>query len=279
MNETSAETVTNYTLNGTDLVAGQDVATLQEDGKTVILKLEMTGNGVDTDGLLSNNTAYTVGVKTTLQTEDGKTLETASATPLFFADAVKPAVSEVKALENGNVRIKFSERYGMSGDEAVIINGQSVNLATATLSDDTYNGYLTIPKAAIDAATTLESGKSYSVVVSKFDDLAGNTMDLYSGSFTYTVVSDAPTVSSVTAKDEKTLVVKMSEPVQTAAFTATQVKVFKGLTDLAVVTGNITNPSGDLTTWEIALPTGNDVLFDRTKNETSVALTVKIERL
>jgi len=273
LNETSAETETNYQINGAPLVAGQDTVTLEDGGKSVVIRLGATG--AVAGGSLTNNTAYTILIEDSLEDAEGNDLGVDVSKPLFFSDSTKPTVSQVTTLENGNLRIKFSERHALNPG-AVFINGQSVNLATAVSSDDTYNGYLTIPKAAIDAATTIEAGKSYSIVVSGIDDLAGNTMDLYSGTFTYGANADAPTVTGVTAKGETVLEVTMSEPVQAAAFTATQVKVFKGLTDLGIANGDITNPSDDGKTWRIALPTTNDVLFDSSKNETSVALTVKI---
>lgn len=285
LDETDAADEALFTINGKAL-AGADKVTLQDDGKSVVIEFDTTGAGVlenagaaskvdvAVDGYLNNNTAYTVGVAATLKDAEGNELDEVVSKPLFFSDSVKPTVTEVKTLENGNVRVKISERFALNSG-AVIINGQSVSLtipSAVVLSDDTYNGYLEIPKANIDAATTLVAGTSYPIVISGVEDFAGNAMNLYSGTFTYGTTADAPTVTAVTAKDEKTLVVTFSEPVQ--APTATTIDVFKGVTDLNVTT--FTNPSGDNKTFEVALPTAADTLFDSTKNETSVALTVKL---
>ena len=210
---------------------------------------------------------------------------TALSKPLYFSDTVKPSVSSVTVLENGNLKVKFSERYSAPAGARVYVDGVQVNTGGETLSDDTYNGYYTIPKANITAAftgagKTYENGKTYPVIVSGFKDFVGQTMEVYEGSFTSTVVADAPEVTSLIAKDETTLELTFSEEILGANKDgATNNAANIGLT--SITKNNVALAASTATTTDgkkftISLPTAANAIYDGTKKETSANLVVKL---
>lgn len=298
LDKTDAETEARYTINSQAL-AGVDTATLQSDKKSVIIKFDTLGAGVlaaaggagkvqtTTNGFLDNNTAYTVNVSASLKTADGKTLGTAASKGIFFADSVKPSVSSLKLLENGDLQVKFSERYSAPVTARVYVDGIQVNTGGESLTDDSYNGYYTIPKnnittAFTNAGKTFEAGKTYPVIVSGFVDFVGNVQNLYNGSITNTVANDAPTVQSVVAKNETTLEVTFSEEILNATKDGvTDNAAAIGLAANGITKNNVPLAASTATTtdgkkFSINLPTAANAIYDGSKNETSANLVVKL---
>ncbi|WP_046174539.1 S-layer homology domain-containing protein [Domibacillus indicus] len=261
----SAETVSNYGITGGLTVTK---AELSKDKKSAVLTLSAP---------LTKNTAYTVTVKKNLQDAEGKALSTKNdfTTGLYFADEVKPTVSAV-ASENGNVKITFSENLG-STVPTVVINGVSVTASAPV------NNTVTVTKANL-AVANLENAKSYPVIVSGATDLAGNTMDLYNNTFTYSLVTDAiaPQVTNVKAESENKITVSFSEEI--AGITSVQkdgltdVKSAIGLSvrkDGALVSSGLKATTKDGVNFTIDLSgTTPNAIFDSAKNETSVNLDV-----
>ncbi|MBH0169293.1 Ig-like domain-containing protein [Fictibacillus sp. 18YEL24] len=266
-----AENIANYIINTTALSA-TDTAELSEDGKTVTLTLNTSAD-------LTNDTAYTVTVDKDIKTVSGKVLGTVDhKTSLFFADHVKPTVQSVAAQANGDVKITFSEKVA-AGTPSVVINGKTV--APSAVSGNT----VTVTKANLTlSGANLENGKSYSVYVNGYNDLvpvSPNAMSLYVGSFTYNVVADvtAPSVSSLVAKDAKTLTLTFSEAISgantdgtTNNATVLNLVVKKGS---SVITTTATTTDGK--TFTLNLDQTTNVLYDSTKNETSAVLNVTVK--
>lgn len=178
------------------------------------------------------------------------------------------------AQPNGDVKITFNERVA-AGTPAVVINGQSVT--PSAVVDNT----VTVTKANL-AAATLTSGKSYSVVVSGYSDLATNALSLYNSTFDYTVIADttAPTVTSLVANDEKTLTLTFSEEINgvtkdgsTDNAAVLGLNVTKGAAATAMVT---TATTKDGKVFTLNLPTTANKLYDGTATpvETSASLAV-----
>lgn len=242
LDKTTAETVTNYTIDGKALIASKDSVKLNADKKSVTIKFDSAGDGVlkagaatvttvgvTANGLLDNNKAYTVGVTTGVKKADGTALASAYSTGIYFSDSVKPTVSKATAEENGDVTVSFSERLDTATKPNISINGTAIAAGSITVNAD---GTVTVAKAGLP--TTVKNGNSYSVFVSGAKDLAGNTMNLYNGNFTYSFTVTAPTFDSVTAKDEDTIELGFNKDL--ASLTVSEVKVFKGDVQLTATT-------------------------------------------
>lgn len=195
----SAETAANYAITGETVSS----AKLGTDGKSVTLT---------TSAALTNNTAYTVTVLKNVEDANAVALsaKTNYTTGLFFSDTTAPTIASVAGQPNGDIEITFSERVA-AATPTIVINGQTVS--PNSVVDNT----VTVTKANLALANAnLTSGKSYSVVVSGYTDLASNALSLYNGTFTYNVVADTtvPAVTSLVANDEKTLTLTFSKAIK-----------------------------------------------------------------
>ncbi|PIC69171.1 hypothetical protein CSV77_15060 [Sporosarcina sp. P16b] len=216
---------------------------LAADGMSATLTL-------DGATVLANDTGYDVTVGTGVLNEKGEGLKQASTTTFQFSDKVKPTVSSLASV-NGDVVVTFSEKLKATAT-TVVINGQSHSI-TPTASTNT----VTVPKAQFTGAKALEAGKTYTVVVAGAEDLAGNAMNLYSGSVQYSVITDtvAPTVSSVTAVDEKTFNVTFSEKLAytAGAPTAAELGLTVNKADGSSVVGPVVTTEDGIT-FKVVLP-------------------------
>jgi len=250
VDEATAETVTNYKMDGTAL-ASPDVAKLQEDGKTVIIELNTP---------MTKNTAYTIEVVGDVIYNEAKTEKVpAYTTGIFFVDNEKPVVTEVKAEENGDVTIVFSEKLDTAVAVTVYIDGRAVTSSPVAPNAD---GTVTVPKANLPAG--LENGKSYSIYVSGAKDLAGNEMNLYTGTFTYSYTVTAPVLKTATAKDEKTIEIEFSKDIATTPTPGTEVKVYKDNVELTGTTDYTIAPVGASAkkyTITLTTPAGTDKVY------------------
>ncbi|EQB20271.1 hypothetical protein UNSWDHB_2331 [Dehalobacter sp. UNSWDHB] len=276
VDEAIAETVSNYQIAGGTAGAtltaflAADTATLQSDKKTVIVKLDDVAPlaGVLAAGVLANKTAYTLSVTTAIKDTEGNALAKAYTTDVFFSDTVKPTVASVASQENGDVKITFSERIGTT--PLVVINGTTIG-AGAVSVNATNGKEVDVTSAGIVAAgLTLKNATSYGIIVSSAKDLGNyNTMDLYSGTFTYSIVSSAPYVKSVTVKDEKTLTVEYSEAL--AVVPAPTYTVLRGTTNVFVSSA----PVAGTNKVELTLSSVADTLY--AAGTTSSTLTVTVD--
>ncbi|WP_214734395.1 Ig-like domain-containing protein [Exiguobacterium sp. s154] len=237
VDETSAELVSNYQLQGADLT-GADTITLQSDKKSVVIELGTA---------LVNNKSYALKVKKDLikDANDASRTIAEHTETIFFNDTVKPTVSSVETLENGNVKVKFSERIDTSVKPSVVIDGTTVAAANVTV--DASGEFATV------TGLSLTKGKSYQIIVTSAQDIAStpNVMSLYSGSFVYNIMSEAPVVKSVSAKNENTITVEFTEALSAALSNGTTLNVTKN--GIAVTPSSIT-PVGGNGKFEIALP-------------------------
>lgn len=218
-----------------DTTVGTGGFELSQDGKTVTVHLASA---------LTNATGYDVKVDTGVLNEKGEGLEKASVSTFQFNDTVKPTVTSVQSV-NGDVVVNFSEKLAATAT-TVVINGQS-HTVTPTAGDTK----VTVAKSNFTGTKALEAGKNYSVVVAGAEDYVGNAMDLYSGTVTYSVITDtvAPTVSSVKTEGEKTFTVTFSEKIKLAGTTPVA-------SDLGLV---LTTPTG--TTFTPSITTKDNQTF------------------
>lgn len=255
VDKATAETLTSYQLQGSDLAAPTTV-TLQSDKKSVII--EHAG--------LVNGQSYTLKVKKDLIRDAKDTAKTVAefSQTIYFNDTVKPTVSSIETLENGKVKVKFSERIDTATKPSVVINGTAIVAGKITV--DASGLFATVDPSDL----TLTKGSSYQIIVTGAQDIAStpNVMSLYSGTFVYSVVSEAPVVKSVTAKGEKTLVVQFSEDLSTALVDGTTVKVTKNGN---TVTGVVTAVDGN-NKFEVALPAS---IYGTGETSVNVAITLE----
>lgn len=170
------------------------------------------------------------------------------------------------------------------------MNGFTYDMVTAAaagkalVTHDKGVSTATISKAELTDATKakLVLGKSYTIAVSKQEDVYGKTATaVFSSSFTYAVNAVAPVLKSVTAVDEKSFILEFNKDVTDVATpgTALTVQVNKGAFQLATITTSDIFAGRKEGQYKVTLA-GNDVnldvLYDRAKNETSTNLTVYI---
>ncbi|MFC5589124.1 beta strand repeat-containing protein [Sporosarcina soli] len=234
----------NITVKPTGGAAVNVTSKLAADGLSATLTL-------DGAAVLANETGYDVTVGTGVLNEKGEGLKQASTSTFQFNDKVKPTVTSVQSV-NGDVVVTFSEKLNATAT-TVVINGQD-HTVTPTSGDTK----ITVAKSNFTGAAALEAGKNYTVVVAGAEDLAGNAMNLYSGSVQYSVITDtvAPTVSSVTAVDEKTFNVKFSEELAYTANapTAAELGLTVNKSDGSAVTP-LTVTTEDGITFKVVVPT------------------------
>jgi hypothetical protein len=208
VDEDSATNAANYLINGTSLdtngTAPDDTLELTNDGKSVIISL-------DSRGQLTNNSPLTVRV-TGVKSATDKVVEAFEET-ILVKDSVAPAVQEAKvnATNNGFV-VTFDEPVQVSG--VAKVNGVP---ATISAGPDKYS---------INVAASLTSGQTYTVYVSGVKDLAGNSAAATTKSVTYNADIVAPTLESITQKDDKTLKIKFSEQLDSSSLP--NVTVYRG---------------------------------------------------
>jgi hypothetical protein len=263
LNETSAETIANYSID-TVALKGSDVVTLNADKKSVTITLGTDGTGVLTDGLLDNNTAYEVAVAKGLLAADNTEMEAKQSKTLLFIDKAAPVLNSISSLENGNIVLTFNERLEEGTKPYIVLNEVTVSASNVTVNAD---GTVTIA-AADSAVVGLESGKSYTAVVSGAEDLIGNTMELVTKTFTYTVKNAEPTLLTAKADGETSIELKFDEALLANLADNSTVKVFKGSTQITS-----TPTTGDNITFDLALD--YDDVF--AAGETSANITVVVE--
>jgi hypothetical protein len=204
VNETSAETTTNYTIASTGVARSIASAELQSDKKTVILSL-------NTATPLVNAVAYKVTVSGVL---DATLAVVPDYSTSFIAnDATAPTlvsvVSTAKATTS-SITLTFSEPVDKTAASA-IVDGSYVS--SMTTSGNTL---------VLTTSTTLTAGKSYAISLMNVKDYAGNATATNPLATSVTVASDtvAPNVVSVAVKSDKTLEITFDKAMNIATLTA-----------------------------------------------------------
>ena len=258
-----AENSTNYSITPNNSIVD---AKLTDEKSSVILTL---------NAAMENDTAYTIKVNKNIQDIDGKPLGTTDySSYLYFSDHTAPTIQDLSTTELGAITIEFSENLSVKPD-VVILNGQTIhpdNLLFTPGSDR-----ITISKAGIPA--TIELGKQYPIYISGAKDLVGNTMDLFQDTLRYSIATEAPEVDEVNVLGENIFEIAFSEALSGTNNDGGDNSAILGLS----VTKNndpLTNVVATTTNgkvFQVHLPTATNVLFDGTKNETSVRLQIKVE--
>ncbi|MFD2368403.1 beta strand repeat-containing protein [Brevibacillus sp. GCM10020057] len=195
VDEDSAEDVTNYTIQGTQL-STPDKAVLSEDGKTVTLTL-------NNYGALTNKNAYSVevdGVKGTDGTAVPKYTTSFVQNDATVADVVSV---EAKAGSAGTktFKVKFSEPVAAAG--SVYVDGQAATVSTLSSTDASLNKEITVT-----TSQTLAAGSTHTVRVASFTDYAGNV--LVSKEVSFTVEGDTTAGKFVSATPVSEDVIKLT---------------------------------------------------------------------
>jgi trimeric autotransporter adhesin len=211
MDETTAETVANYSLDNVALVdgtsAGQAKAVLSEDGKTVTLTFA---------------TPFTTNTSHTLKTSGIKdvqgTVFTSEAKLFVVTDTVAPSVANVE-YSGGKVVVSFNDYLDQS-------------IATTDLTFRV-NGTPVVPSygtdgKSLEATYAVSPSATASVYVAKAKDIAGNEMGLYNGSVTAPAADNSkPYIVSASQVSQDTVRFVLSENVGSELATG-DIKLLKG---------------------------------------------------
>lgn len=259
-----AENMTNYTITPDNSIVGTK---LGDDKSSIILTLNTA---------MTNDTAYTVKVSKNIMDVDGKPLSTTTdyTSYLFFSDHTLPTIRNISTTEVGAIKVAFSENMSAKPD-TVILNGQTIN--SDNISFVPGSDSITIAKAGLP--TNIEIGKSYPIYISGAKDLVGNTMNLFQDTLRYSITTEAPEVDDINAVGENTLEIIFTEAISGANTTGGDNSAVLGLsiTKNNAPLPNFTTTTTDGKIFRVNLPTEPNILFDGTKNETSVSLQVTVE--
>lgn len=240
-------------------------ATLQADGKTVVLALSAP---------MDKNSGYDVTVKADeVKDTEGKVLTTETTKTIHFTDDVKPTVSSVKVNEAGKIVVKFSEK--VNGDAAFHINGTALAAGSISQSSTDESEYtLTVP-------STVTAGSTIELMVSSATDYASNAMNIYTTTIPYSYTVVAPKITGITAKSESVIEVAFDKALTAldTTVTANEVKVSLNGTNLTAGTDyNLATASGitDNSKYEITLTaTGLAKVYPTGTNSATVKVTVE----
>jgi hypothetical protein len=205
VDQTTAETVTNYTLDGTALVSNSDTAKLQADGKTVIITLGST---------LTNQTSHKLDVANVKDT-NANVMTTSTGNAFSVLDTAIPQAVSATLVSPTQVKVTFSAPIMTTvTTDYLLDNGQySVVNALSNPVDDS---------VTLTLGTALPSG-AHSLVIapstSNTAPIAYNTFKVANTtlSFNATTNTTAPTVSvgkiQLASASTTTVQFKFSEPV------------------------------------------------------------------
>lgn len=210
VDETSAETATNYTLAGADLGAS-DKFELQSDKKTLIINLN-TAQAQYGKAILKVKGNVITGADASVVTVPEFSQE------LTFSDVTVPTVTQVKVTGNKKLTVTFSETVTMPAGYATAagtkfkIDGQyltSYGFSSATVLNLTANNYAN--KIELNFAVAIPAG-SHTFTTLKGDatnliDAANFKVAEQSSEITVLDVTGAPTVTNVTGETNGTVYV------------------------------------------------------------------------
>jgi hypothetical protein len=188
----AAQNINNYTVVGVD---GFVTATLQEDGKTVVL----TSNTA-----IKNDTTFVVTVNEIATKADVNVKTKKFTTTLTFSDTVRPAYSSITYPKPGVAELQFSEELSTEGN--VVVYDGLVESTTVTKK-------LEGNKIVLG---NLELNKEYKVVITGAKDQSNNLISAPVQVTVKSSVSDTvkPVVASIASQGINTVKVQFSEAIQ-----------------------------------------------------------------
>jgi len=206
VDEDTAEIVTNYKIDGSDLPAGSK-AVLQSDGKTVLLFVETSGAAGTSP--FSQNQVITVEVKGNVVYNEAKNLSSSGLSKsLTMKDIDVPVISKVTVFGNKKITVKFSEPVKIptqADANSWTLNGASLSslgLSDVTTPDattgpntisDTVNLYFSAPLAAGTYTLLVKDG----TVGGQLSDIANFAFLESSKQITVESITTEPKVESV----------------------------------------------------------------------------------
>lgn len=209
VDETSAETITNYKLNNIGLTTGTASASLQADGKTVVVTLVTPR---------AQSEEATVTVSGVQEDETFNLVPTATKT-VTFADTTAPTVSSVTMKGNTKLVVKFSEAVkDTTANNYLTINGLPLSAfnasASAIASTGVYGETVTIT-----FNSPLNAGSYKLNIGAGLFDAAGFPVAKQDKDFSVVADTTAPTVVSTTATTSGLVKVVFNKPIDSTSLT------------------------------------------------------------
>lgn len=203
LNISSAQTLSNYKINGSAIsFVGTDIE-LQDDKKTVLITVPVVNK-------FANDTTFLVDVLP-VTTVSGQTTAKYTTT-VSFADHVAPTLGVVSYQNNNTAKVSFSEGMTALASSAVkVFDGETDVTGTGLQASA---GISAGDKDLIIDITNATVNKTYTVKVYGAMDLYGN----YAGTQTFNVVKTnadvtKPTVEKIESVDLDTVKITFSEKV------------------------------------------------------------------
>ena len=258
-----------------------DAKTLKTDAKVDVVTL-----------LAANNKAVDPGTVTQVLSADGKTL-TLTAASYFKGDYTLKVPFEIVKDTNGKFVTAVNKEVTVNDTTAPVLQSATakvadtknkINSVTLTFDEvlkviDTVkiNGQNYTPVISGKTATIavdLDASKSYDVTVVNATDVVDNVKDLQTVALSVAIDNVAPTVTTVTADGENTLVLTVDEALA-SDLTSTTLTGKVGTFTANVVTGVIKNPE-NAKEYFVTL---NPAYLFKSGNSDTVTLTVAKDAL
>ncbi|WP_338818847.1 hypothetical protein MTCOM_02540 [Moorella thermoacetica] len=250
VDETTAETVGNYTL--TNATNPPKKATLQSDGKSVILNVEpMVDQAVKTK-------TVAIMVQNVRAKDDPNTTVTLYSGTLTVQDSTPPSIVSVKSVTNTNTAssatVQFSEP--VAAGATFKIDGTSV---TPVYENDENNAQTKVTFNGL----SLAADQTHILQVIGLQDTAGNIISPNPTDYIFSVTKDAnaPIVNNVEPMGDKSILVSFSKKMNAGTLSG-NIQVKSELLDNIKI-GNIAALSGDTTGTKYVIPITSPLYTDK----------------
>lgn len=230
VDETSAETASNYSLGGVNLT-GSDKFELQSDKTTLVINLD-TAKSQYSKAILKVKGSVISGDNASIVTVPEFTQE------LSFSDVTVPTVKSVKVTGNKKLTVEFSETVKMPAGFVTAagtkfkIDGQyltNYGFSSATAVNVTASLPVYANKIELNFATAIPAGTHNLTVLegnsTDLVDAAGFKLAEQSSTFGIDAVTNAPQVVSVEGENNGTIYVTYDRSMDTTALTAANYKM------------------------------------------------------
>jgi trimeric autotransporter adhesin len=195
LDDTTAETKSNYTIDGVALASG-DVVTLAADGKTVVITLAIPAANQSTKKVTVKNVKSLAGV--TIEDFAGE---------VTFADFQAPVVESVVSAGPDSFKVTFSEPVDTTTAQTVA--NYTLNDGQYFIQSATKTG---LKEVTVKVYSTLPEG-TYTVGIKNVADLAGFKIADTKKSFTQVADTTAPAVASVVSASPEKVVLEFTEDI------------------------------------------------------------------
>lgn len=227
---TTAEDESKYYLDNVARTNVTATATLQDDKKTVILTVNSSPSA------FVNGEAYSVKVKGVKDTAGNEVKE--FVTSFIANDTTAPTISSITAKANASgtttVTVKFNEPLNVLGSFKIDDVGVTAS-AGATANE-----------VVLTTSTPLAPGSSHTLTVLATSDFANNAISPINTTFTVEADLNAPTVQSISAKDENTVQVVFNKEIASTVATDATITIDKvGVAAGTLIASNIRLDSVD----------------------------------